>query len=133
MKVKIIKTCWYGNKYYEPELMTEDELIIDYPCDDIKKLPSWAKVVGSAKVSAQPKKNDSKGEGKPENNTKVSELPVVEKNALLEEAKSVGIDGNQILGWKVDTLKAKIAAKRQNKTKTAKAKVAKNNGDLHKS
>ena len=32
--------------------------------------------------------------------------------ALLEEAKAVGIDGNQILGWKASTLKAKITAKK---------------------
>ena len=110
MKVRIIKTCWYGQKYYEPELMDDSELIIDYPCDDVKKLPSWAEAVTNKKTVAKPKEDNGNDEGNEE--TKVKELPLVEKNALLEEAKAAGIDGNQILGWKVNTLKAKIAAKK---------------------
>lgn len=111
MKVRIVKTCWYEQKYYEPELMNDSELIIDYPCDDVKKLPSWAEPVGNKKVATKPKEDNGNDEGN-DDKIKVNELPVVEKNALLEEAKAVGIDGNQILGWKASTLKAKIAAKK---------------------
>lgn len=111
MKVRITKTCWYGQKYYEPELMSDSELIIDYPCDDVKKLPSWAEAVSNKKAAAKPKEDNGNDEGN-DDKIKVNELPVVEKNALLEEAKAVGIDGNQILGWKASTLKAKIAAKK---------------------
>ena len=110
MKVRITKTCWYGQKYYEPELMSDSELIIDYPCDDVKKLPSWAEAVSNKK--AEVKEEDNGNDEGNDDKIKVNELPVVEKNALLEEAKAVGIDGNQILGWKASTLKAKIAAKK---------------------
>ena len=58
MKVRIVKTCWYGQKYYEPELMDDKELIIDYPCDDVKKLPSWAEPVGNKKVATKPKEDN---------------------------------------------------------------------------
>ena len=53
----------------------------------------------------------NKGEG---SKVKVKDLPVVEKNALLEAAKAVGIEGNQILSWNAETLKAKIEAKKSN-------------------
>lgn len=116
MKVKIIDRCWYGNKFYDPEIMPDDELIIDYP---EKNLPSWAEELDEkpAKKPAdegkgKDKGNDKDGKNDSADNRKVNDLPVVEKNALLEEAKAVGIEGNQILSWKVDTLKAKIAAKK---------------------
>lgn len=108
MKIKIIERAWYGNKLYDPDI--EGETVIEYAGD---KCPSWGEVVGNEK----PKKpNTGEGEGKGEggtNKTKVKDLPLVEKNSLLEEAKGVGIEGNQILSWNVDTLKAKIAAKKQ--------------------
>lgn len=110
MKVKVIKACWFGNKLYDPDLSVSD-IILDYPCEDANKLPSWAEPVGAVKAKAA-NKEDKEGEA---NNAKVGELPVTEKNALLEEAKAAGIEGNQILGWKVETLKAKIAAAKKDK------------------
>ena len=114
MRVKIIDRCWYGNKFYDPDVMQDDELIIEYTGD---KLPSWAEKFDAKKEAKKPAdegNNEGKDKGKSgeANNVKVADLPVVEKNALLEEAKAVGIEGNQILSWKVDTLKAKIAAKK---------------------
>lgn len=108
MKVKVIKACWFGNKLYDPDLSASD-IILDYPCEDANKLPSWAEPVGAVKVKAANKEGQKDKEGEV-NNAKVGDLPVTEKNALLEEAKAAGIEGNQILGWKVETLKAKIAA-----------------------
>ena len=113
MRVKIIDKCWYGNTLYDPEIMKEEDLIIDFLGD---KLPSWAESLEekAAKKPAEKSEGNNKGKDKSgsTDNRKVNELPVVEKNALIEEAKAVGIEGNQILSWKVDTLKAKIAAKK---------------------
>lgn len=110
MQVKIIDKCWYNNTLYDPDVMPEDELIIEYTGE---KLPSWAEKIDAKAAAKKPAEegNNNKRTGEV-NNTKVSDLPLVEKNALLEEAKAVGIEGNQILSWKVDTLKAKIAAKK---------------------
>lgn len=113
MKVKVIKACWFGNKLYDPDLSAVD-IIIDYPCEDADKLPSWAEPVGAVKTKAANKEGQKGKEGEA-NNAKVGELPVTEKNTLLEEAKAAGIEGNQILGWKVETLKAKIAAAKKDK------------------
>ena len=99
MKVEIVKPCWYKNTLYDPDTSVSD-IYVEYPCKDIKELPSWAEAVEAAE-----KKEDKKDSGK---GLKVSELPVTEKNALLEKAKAAGIEGNQILSWKVETLKAKI-------------------------
>ena len=113
MKVKVVKECWYGEKHYIPELEVKD-IIIEYPCKKAEDLPSWAEPVGAVKAQAANKEGQKGKEGEA-NNAKVGDLPVTEKNALLEEAKAVGIKGNQILGWKVETLKAKIAAAKKDK------------------
>lgn len=116
MQVKVTKKVWYNNTLYDPELETAD-IIIDYPCKDAKKLPSWAEVV-TAKAAVQ---KENKGEGENKGNdaedVKVGELPVAEKNKLIEEAATAGITGNQILSWKVTTLKAKIEAAQKDKEK----------------
>lgn len=101
MRVKVIKACWYNERYFDPELSSGD-IIIDFAG---KKLPSWAEEVKAAPKVEAKKPEENKGES-----VKVNELPLVEKNALLEEAKAVGIEGNQIGSWKVETLKAKIEA-----------------------
>ena len=98
MKVKVIKACWFGNKLYDPDLSAVD-IIIDYPCEDADKLPSWAEPVGAVKTNTANKEGQKDKEGEA-NNAKVGELPV---------------EGNQILGWKVETLKAKIAAAKKDK------------------
>lgn len=113
MKIKVIARAWYNDTLYDPDV--EGEKIIEYSGT---KCPSWGEVVGNEKP-AKPKTGEGdKGEA---NNTKVNDMPLVEKNALLEAAKAVGIEGNQILSWKVDTLKAKIEA--------AKAKLNKDEGE----
>ena len=101
MKVKVINKAWYKNTLYDPE--TSGEIIIEYTGE---KTPSWAAAVEKAKIEKQEGKKEETG-GK-SSSIKVSELPVTEKNALLEKAKAAGIEGNQILNWKVETLKAKI-------------------------
>jgi len=98
MKIKIVNRTWYNKRLYDPEI--EGEKIIEYAGS---KCPSWAVRVDGKDT---PKKQEEKSEDK----TKVNDLPLVEKNALLEAAKAVGIEGNQILSWKVETLKAKIEA-----------------------
>ncbi|RAI15334.1 MAG: hypothetical protein DKM22_04280 [Candidatus Melainabacteria bacterium] len=113
MKVLVKERCWYNDKLYDPEV--EGEVIIDYAGE---KCPSWGEVVGNEKAAA-PKKADEGKEEKAQaaNKVKVKDLPVVEKNALLEAAKAVGIEGNQILSWNADTLKAKIEAKKADEGK----------------
>lgn len=108
MKVKVIAKAWYDNTLYDPEL--QGEKIIEYTGN---KCPSWAEEVGDEKPAkpTQNKGEGNKGEG---SKVKVKDLPVVEKNALLEAAKAVGIEGNQILSWNAETLKAKIEAKKSN-------------------
>ena len=105
MQVKVIKACWYNETFYDPETSVSD-IIIEYAGE---RLPTWAESFEEvkAKKTAKPA-----GEGENNKSLKVNELPLVEKNALLEEAKAIGIEGNQILSWKVDTLIAKIAAKK---------------------
>lgn len=105
MKVKILKPCWYQNTLYDPDTSVSD-IYVEYACKDIKELPSWAEAAESEKPA--PLKKEKTGDKS--NGIKVSELPVTEKNALLEKAKAAGIEGNQILSWKVETLKAKIEA-----------------------
>lgn len=109
MKIKVINKAWYNNRLYDPEI--EGEEVIEYAGD---KCPSWGVVVGGEKP-AKPAQNKNDGENNKGDNApkaKVKDLPVVEKNALLEAAKAVGIEGNQILSWNVETLKAKIEAKK---------------------
>lgn len=108
MKIKVITKAWYDNTLYDPEI--QGEKVIEYTGD---KCPSWGEEVGNEKPAkpAQNKSEGNKGEG---SKVKVKDLPVVEKNALLEAAKAVGIEGNQILSWNAETLKAKIEAKKSN-------------------
>ena len=113
MKVKVIEKCWYNETIYDPDTSVED-IIIEFKGKDI---PSWAEPVEGAKVAKEPKEpekgngggDDGAGEVK---SPKVNELPTLEKNKILEEAKAVGIVGNHIHGWTVETLNAKIAAKK---------------------
>jgi len=105
MQVKVIKACWYDERYYDPETSVQD-IVIEYTGD---KLPSWAEALEEVKAAKKPA---AKPAGEGDKSLKVNDLPLVEKNALLEEAKAVGIEGNQIGSWKVETLKAKIAAKK---------------------
>lgn len=113
MKILVKERCWYNDKLYDPEI--EGEIVIEYAGE---KCPSWGEIFGDQK-DAPKKSNEGKGEGKDPaaNKVKVKDLPVVEKNALLEAAKAVGIEGNQILSWNADTLKAKIEAKKPNEGK----------------
>lgn len=103
MRIKVIAKAWYDNTLYDPDV---EEKEIEYSGD---KCPAWGEIVGDKKTSKAVGGEGNKGEG---NKVKVKDLPVVEKNALLEAAKAVGIEGNQILSWNVDTLKAKIEAKK---------------------
>lgn len=104
MRIKVIAKAWYDNTLYDPDVEGEKE--IEYSGD---KCPAWGEIVGDNKPLKTAGGEGNKGEG---NKVKVKDLPVVEKNALLEAAKAVGIEGNQILSWNVDTLKAKIEAKK---------------------
>ena len=113
MKIKITNKAWYNGVYYNPDTFTEEK-VIEYSGE---KCPSWGEVVGTQKVAVEDKGEN--GEGKPNkpNSVKVGELPLVEKNAIIEEAKAAGIEGNQILSWKVETLKAKIEEAKANQDK----------------
>lgn len=103
MRIKVIAKAWYDNTLYDPDV---EEKEIEYSGD---KCPAWGEIVEDKKPPKATGGEGNKGEG---NKVKVKDLPVVEKNALLEAAKAVGIEGNQILSWNVDTLKAKIEAKK---------------------
>lgn len=110
MKVKVTKKIWYNETVYDPEIEGED-IIIEYPCEDTDNLPSWAEPVEIASKKAAKKTDEGEGK-KNASKIKVNELPLAEKNMLLQEAEKVGIKGNQILGWGADTLREKIAAKK---------------------
>lgn len=102
MKIRVTKLAWYDNKLLDPE---RGDVIIDFVGD---KCPSWGVALEPVKEKA------GNGEGEKGNKQKVKDLPEEEKAALLEEAQKVGIAGNQILSWNVETLKAKIKEKAGN-------------------
>ncbi|MBR3655283.1 MAG: hypothetical protein IKR34_02265 [Candidatus Gastranaerophilales bacterium] len=103
MKLKVTKIAWYDNKLLDPE--KDSNIIIDYVGE---KCPSWGEPLEAIKEKT------GNGEGEKGNKQKVKDLPEEEKAALLEEAQKVGIVGNQILSWNVETLKAKIEEKTGN-------------------
>ena len=51
MQVKIIDKCWYNNTLYDPDVMPEDELIIEYTGE---KLPSWAEKIDAKAAAKKP-------------------------------------------------------------------------------
>ena len=104
MLVKIIKECWYNEIHYNPDI--EGSIIIEFTG---KKLPSWAEEV-DAKATKKLNKTEATEDSEEVEAEKVNQLPLTEKNTLLEAAKAVGIEGNNILSWKVSTLKSKIEA-----------------------
>lgn len=114
MKVKVVKECWYGEKHYIPELEVKD-IIIEYPCKKAEDLPSWAEVATAKEVKnvagGEGDKDNDGNDGEGDTKGKVKDLPIAERNLLIEKAAKVGISGNQILSWKVETLEAKIASK----------------------
>lgn len=113
MKVKVVKECWYGEKHYTPELEVKD-IIIEYPCEKAEDLPTWAEPATAKEIKNTEGGDDNNGNGKTgETKGKVKDLPVAEKNLLIEKAAKVGITGNQILSWKVETLEANIAKKEE--------------------
>ncbi len=101
MKIKVIRTAWYDNQLLDPDKDTN--IIIDYVGD---KCPSWGEALEPV--------IEKTGNGEQTTKIKVKDLPEEEKAALLEEAKNVGIEGNQILSWNVETLKNKIQEKTGN-------------------
>ena len=99
MKIRVTKLAWYDNKLLDPE--KDSNIIIDYVG---KECPNWGEPLEVIKEKTELGKDK----------TKVKDLPEEEKAALLEEAQKVGIAGNQILSWNVETLKAKIKEKAGN-------------------
>lgn len=114
MKIKIVQKAWYNERLYDPDI--EDEVVIDFPANKVEDLPSWAEPVEKGVKAKQKQEDNGQGEGedaKKVTKQKVSELPLAEKNLLLQEAAKYNITGNQVLSWGVDTLKKKIEDAKQ--------------------
>jgi len=56
---------------------------------------------------------------------KLAELPQEEREQLIKEAQEAGLNSTQIANWYVDTLKAKIAAKKEKNNTAADAAATK--------
>ena len=127
MKVRVTQKAWYDKK-----LLREGQ-IIELACEDENALPTWAEAVNVVKktveieqvednegnvVEVEEEEADEAGNEPeaeaPVGDVKVGELPLVEKNLLLQEADEAGVKGN-VLNFKVSTLKAKIEAAKGNK------------------
>lgn len=132
MKVRVTQKAWYDKK-----ILREGQ-IIELACEDENALPTWAEAVNVVKKTveieqvedqegnvveveeeetedAEDEEDEAGNEPEaPAGDVKVGELPLVEKNLLLQEAEAAGVKGN-VQNFKVSTLKAKIEAAKGDK------------------
>lgn len=112
MKVRVIQKAWYDKK-----ILSEGQ-IIELACEDENSLPTWAEAVNVVKAEDEETEDEEAEAGNepeaPAGDVKVGELPLVEKNLLLQEAEEAGVKGN-VQNFKVSTLKAKIEATKGDK------------------
>ena len=117
MKVRVTQKAWYDKK-----ILREGQ-IIELACEDENALPTWAEAVNVVEVEEEEETEDAEDEEEdeagnepeaPAGDVKVGELPLVEKNLLLQEAEAAGVKGN-VQNFKVSTLKAKIEAAKGDK------------------